>query len=92
MVDKYLTPRQKRMRTDIPRTPDMKIVPKDRPYIPWRSSVGTQTPTGWLRFDYRHKVHEGIEGGVSSIGALAIVGAIVLAIGAYAYFTNKPQE
>ena len=44
-----------------------------------------------MSFDYSHPVHDDTGSAVSSIGALAIVGVIVLAIGAYAYFTNKPQ-
>ena len=91
MVDKYLTPHQRMLRTIIPWSPDLEITRRNRPYIPWRTSVGTQTPTGWMSFDYSHPVHDDTGSAVSSIGALAIVGVIVLAIGAYAYFTNKPQ-
>ena len=47
---------------------------------------------GQIRRHYGHREGEMADmGAVSSIGALAVVGAIVLAIGAYAYFTNKPQ-
>lgn len=89
MFDKYFTPRInkqiRRGRTDIPWTPGMEIVRKDRPYIPWAHSVGDFDRFGQIIYHYPG------ESGVSSIGALAIIGAIVLAIGAYAYFTSKPQ-
>jgi hypothetical protein len=64
----------------------MRFVPKERPHIPWRTDVGDFTPGGQVMYHYG-----GNASAVSSTGALAIIGAIVLAIGAYAYFTNKPQ-
>jgi hypothetical protein len=64
----------------------MEVVPKIRPRMPGRDYVGDFTSSGQLLYHYG-----GTESAVSSTGALAIIGAIVLAIGAYAYFTNKPQ-
>ena len=74
----------------IPWSPDLEIAKKFRPHIPWKELVGDYDigERGLIRYNYRGEP----ESGVSSIGALAVIGAIVVAVGAYAYLTNKSQE
>ena len=85
--------RYRKSRQIIPWSPDFEIVRRDRPFIPWEASVGTQFPGGhWGRYNYAHPVHESGDTGIITTEGAMVIGAIAIAvIGIYFWITKSPK-
>lgn len=82
--------RYRQSRQIIPWSPNLEIVRKHRPYIPWETDVGTYSSLGKELYFYP-TTGQSTTGAITAEGVM-VVGAIAIAIiGIYFWITKTPK-